>query len=48
MLAQVQASIHDNWDGTPALGAETPWLLHIRGTTHKAMVLGLGYGGEAD
>ena len=45
---QVRASIHDNWDGTPALGgAETPGLLHICGPTHEAMVLGLGFGGEA-
>ena len=49
MLAQVQASVHDNWDGTPALGeAETPRLLHTCGTAHEAMVLGLGFGGEAD
>lgn len=49
MLAQVPASIHDNWDGTPALGeAETPRLLHTCGTAHEAMVLGLGFGGEAD
>ena len=45
---QVWASIHDNWDGTPALGgAETPRLLHICGPSHEAMVLGLGFGGEA-